>query len=163
MVGALARSDAAIDFDGTDVAFLESTTFLAAVLAATVLWYFLGRARADLADRALLPLSVTSGGLLFGGVLASDGRAFWPGLIAGAVLALAAAITVRDVTHGARRRLGGEAGLLPLFLDLGAVALAAASVFAWPLGLVASIAVVWLLARVRAARGRKHEGLRTLR
>src|SRR5918997_3032753 len=36
LAGALARADAGIDFDGTDLSFLESPWFLLAVLAAAV-------------------------------------------------------------------------------------------------------------------------------
>src|SRR5215218_10770570 len=46
LAGGLARGDIAIDFDGTDFRFLESTGFLAAVVAVGVVAFLLERSRA---------------------------------------------------------------------------------------------------------------------
>ena len=43
LAGALARGDIGIDFDGTDLSFLESPAFLAAVLALGVVGFLVER------------------------------------------------------------------------------------------------------------------------
>src|SRR5688500_19660605 len=43
LAGGLARGDIGIDFDGTDLRFLESTGFLAAVVAVGVVAFFVER------------------------------------------------------------------------------------------------------------------------
>src|SRR5215204_3465212 len=43
LAGGLARGDIGIDFDGTDLSFLESPTFLAGVLALGVVGFFVER------------------------------------------------------------------------------------------------------------------------
>ena len=47
LAGGLARGDIAIDFDGTDLSFLESTGFLAAVVALGVVAFFVERSAAN--------------------------------------------------------------------------------------------------------------------
>src|SRR5215212_7872332 len=52
LAGGLARGDIAIDFDGTDFRFLESTAFLAAVLAIGVAAFLVERSAANRARSA---------------------------------------------------------------------------------------------------------------
>src|SRR3954462_13001664 len=47
LAGGLARGDVAIDFDGTDFSFLESTGFLAAVVAVGVAAFLIERSAAN--------------------------------------------------------------------------------------------------------------------
>src|SRR5829696_3650228 len=56
LAGGLARGDIAIDFDGTDFRFLESTGFLAAVVAVGVVAFLLERSRAGRSGRGAVEL-----------------------------------------------------------------------------------------------------------
>src|SRR5215212_11453274 len=62
LAGGLARGDVGIDFDGTDFAFLESTAFLAAVVALGVVGFLVERSRLERHGRG--PAELLSG--LFG-------------------------------------------------------------------------------------------------
>ena len=88
LAGGLARGDVGIDFDGTDFAFLESTAFLAAVVAVAVIAFFAERSgpnrrSPDLGGRVGRgPLEIGTGivglvlgALLFAGALADGGEA----------------------------------------------------------------------------------------
>src|SRR5688572_1299698 len=100
VAGGLARADVGIDFDGTDFRFLESTGFLAAVVALGVIGFFLERSRANrssphLGGRAgrdpveLLAgvIALALGALLFAGALADNGHPIWIGLVFGPLCA----------------------------------------------------------------------------
>src|SRR5215210_800908 len=62
LAGGLARGDIGIDFDGTDFRFLESTAFLAAVVALGVVAFLVERSRLERPGRG--PAELVSG--LFG-------------------------------------------------------------------------------------------------
>jgi len=165
LVGALARADAGIDFDGTAYAFLESPWFLAAVLAAAVASYAAGR-RAPDATAVVVGTGVLAtviGALLFAGALDDGGRDGLPGLPGGAACALLGYLAVSGLLAGARRRLGeGDGSLIPVYADAAALALALVAVFAPPLG-VLSIPLFGYLLVARRRRPEKHAGLRILR
>ncbi|HMJ02192.1 MAG TPA: hypothetical protein VK506_04570, partial [Conexibacter sp.] len=89
LAGALARGDAGIDFEGTDVAFLEDPAFLLVLLIGVIVLVLASR-RSDPERFASGPLGaaiagigLALGALLFGGVLQDEGYALWPGLIGG--------------------------------------------------------------------------------
>jgi predicted Co/Zn/Cd cation transporter (cation efflux family) len=64
----------------------------------------------------------------------------------------------------ARRRLeGGAAGLMSVYADAIALALAGLAILLPPVGLVALAAFVVLLVRSRSGGEKKYEGLRVLR
>lgn len=164
LAGALARGDTGIDFEGTDWAFLESTGFLAAVLALAVLAYVVARGGRELPRPLLAGIAVALGALLFAGSLADGGNAAWPGLIAGAGCALLAFAAASAFLGRVRRRLeAGAAGFLDTYADLIALALAGLSILAPPVGFVALAAFAYLLVRGRSEAGQKYEGLRILR
>src|SRR3954467_15280718 len=54
LAGGLARSDVGIDFDGTDFHFLESTWFLAALVAVAIVAFLLERSRTPAEGRGLV-------------------------------------------------------------------------------------------------------------
>jgi hypothetical protein len=66
-------------------------------------------------------------------------------------------------TRARRRVQGGAAGLLTLYADAVALALAGLAIFVEPVGYVALVAFAVLLVRSRAGGDRKYEGLRVLR
>jgi hypothetical protein len=168
LAGALARADAGVDFTGTDYSFIESTWFLALVLALNALVFALGLAeRRGMSVHPPAPVlaapQVAFGAILFAGSLAENGEVAWPGLVAGAVLALLAVLVSGGVFSGASRRQGEAAASLEVYFDLAAIALAAAAIFISPVALVALAGILWLALSRRRRSGRKHEGLRILR
>lgn len=164
LAGALARGDTGIDFDGTDWAFLESTSFLVAVLALAVLQWLLGRGGRAIPQPALGVVAAVLGALFFAGSLADGGQTDWWGLLAGAACALVAFAAASAFLGRVRRRLDGEAAaFLDVYADLIALALAGLAILAPPVGFLALAAFAYLLVRGRAQADRKYEGLRILR
>jgi hypothetical protein len=166
LAGALARSDTGIDFDGTDWSFLESTGFLAAVLAIGVIAYLAERSEANRRFVELFSgvVGVVLGALLFAGALADGGTASWPGLIGGVVCAALGWRALGGLIERARARLqGGGAALLTAYADGVALLLAAIAIFVPPASILAIAAFVVLLVAGRRREGEKYAGLRVLR
>jgi hypothetical protein len=177
LAGGLARGDVGVDFDGTDLSFLESTGFLAAVVAVGVLAFFLERSRAnrespDIGGRAGRGpvevmgglVGVVLGALLFAGALADNGEPAWIGLVFGPFCAALAWLAVGGLVERVRARLEPEqAALLTAYADGAALLLAAIAIFVPPLALLAIPAFVVLLMGGRRREGEKYAGLRILR
>jgi len=166
LAGALARADAGIDFDGSGWEFLESPAFLLAIVALAVLSFAAERSGAnrELAARGTAVLAVVLGALLFAGSLAAEGHSAAPGLVAGAAVALLAYVAVGGLLDRAARRVDEDAaGLLTVYADGAALALAAVAIFVEPVAYVAVAAFVFLLLRGRQQGERKYAGLRILR
>jgi hypothetical protein len=165
LAGGLARADTGIDFDGTDWSFLESTGFLAAVLAVGVIAYLVERSERRRAVETFSGIAgLVLGALLFAGALADGGAAAWPGLIAGSICALLGWRAVGGLVERARGRLeGGAAALLTAYADGAALLLAALAIFLPPVSILAIAAFVVLLAGGRRREGEKYAGLRILR
>ena len=109
-------------------------------------------------------VAVALGALLFGGSLAAAGLQAWPGLVAGAVVALAAYAAASGLLSRVRRRLdAGAEALLPVWADAAALALALAAILFPPLALVGLLGLAYLLLAARRERDRRYEGLRVLR
>lgn len=180
LAGALARGDIGIDFDGTDFVFLESSAFLAAVLALAVVGYAFERSGLNRqeapdvtpqrppgrnpVDAGFGLVAIALGALLFAGALAEGDRQGWPGIFAGmasALLAYAAATTF--LTRVRRRLEPSTRAFLNVYADAAALALAALAIFVPPVSFVALALLAWLLLAGRGGRDRKHEGLRILR
>lgn len=154
-----------LDFTGTGLDFLEGIPYLAVILALTVVWYLAERTSPGGAHARALPvLAVVLGALTFAGVAAYHGLPVWAGALAGAACALLGSVAVTGLLERVRARLDeGAAPFLTVWVDVAAVLLAALSVLAWPVGLLALPPLAWLVVQARRARERKHEGLRTLR
>jgi hypothetical protein len=177
LAGGLARGDVAIDFDGTDFGFLESTGFLAAVVAVGVVAFLAERSVAnrrtpDLGGRVGRgPVEIFAGvvglafaALLFAGALADNGHAAWVGLVFGPICAALGWLAIGGVVERVRTRLAPEQdALLTAYADGAALLLAAIAVFVPPLALLAIPAFVVLLAGGRRREGQKYAGLRILR
>jgi uncharacterized protein DUF4126 len=166
LAGALARSDTGIDFDGTDWHFMESTGFLAALVALAVIMYVVERSGPNRRAVELFSgtMGLVLGAMLFAGALADGGSASWPGLLAGALCAALGWRAVGDLIERTRARLdGGAAALLTAYADGIALALAAVAIFVPPLSILAIVAFVVLLAGGRRREGEKYAGLRILR
>ena len=166
LAGALALGDLGIDFEATDWSFLESPGFLLAVLAVAVIAYAAERSganrRAVAVGSALIALVL--GALLFAGSLADGGHSGLPGLLAGAACAALAYASVGGLLDRAARRLDqGAAGLLTVYADLIALALAAIAILVPPVAFLALAVFLLLLVKGRRSEDRKYAGLRILR
>jgi hypothetical protein len=166
VAGGFAAGDVFIDFDGTDFAFLESTAWL---LGLTVLGVGALILRNEIATRPPLVavmhgLGMGLGAVLFAGVLADDGYTWWPGIPAGIAAAWLSGSAARDLLGRAAGRLDDEARAhLPVYAEGVAIALAALSIVAPPVALVALGFFAWLLIGGRRRAGEKYAGLRVLR
>lgn len=166
LAGALARADAGIDFDGSGWQFLESPTFLLALVALAALSYGAERSGANrrAVARAGVVVAVALGALLFAGSLAAGDHSAIPGLVGGAACALLALTAVGGLLDRAARRLDDSAaGFLVVYADAAALALAAIAIFVAPVAFLALIAFAVLLVRSRGEGARKYAGLRILR
>jgi hypothetical protein len=166
LAGALARGDTGIDFDGTDWHFMESTGFLAAVLALAVIMYAVERSGPNRRAVELFSgtMGLVLGAMLFAGALADGGSASWPGLVGGAVCAALGWRAVGDLLERTRARLdAGPAALLTAYADIAALVLAAIAIFVPPVSILMIVAFVVLLAGGRRREGEKYAGLRVLR
>jgi hypothetical protein len=173
-VGALAKGDTGIDFDGTDYSFLEKPAFLVVVLALAVAVFALDRRRQSAVGSRQVQvgtalIGVVLGAFLFAGSLAADGQTSWWGLPAGAVCAALGYLAVAALFGRARARLanqkdaGGAESLLDTYAEGIALALAALAIFVEPVGYLAIAAFIFLIIRSSGERGQKYGGLRVLR
>jgi len=167
---ALARGDAGIDFEHTDVAFMEKPAFLLALLIGVIVLAAMER-RGPPEDvssgpfgAAVAGIGLALGALLFGGALADEHYAFGVGLAAGIVCAALAEAAARGFFASTRRRLDRDAAAtLPVYAEVVALVLAGLSVLAPPVSLAALAFLLWLLLQQRRRAGRKYAGLRILR
>ena len=175
LAGGLARGDVGIDFDGTDFSFLESTAFLAAILALAVVAFLVERSAWRAARqkhrRARDPFDVLAaligmalGALLFAGALADNGEEVWIGLLFGPLCAVLGWIAIGGFVERVRTRLEpDQAALLTAYADGAALILAAIAVFVPPLAYLAIPGFVLLILGGRRREGEKYAGLRILR
>jgi hypothetical protein len=169
VTGALAAGDIQIDFKGTDYSFLQGAPFLLAVLVASCVLAVAEWRWRRLADRrpvvlAMLVPSLALGAILFAGALAQNEHTTWPGLVAGVACALLGAAATVPLLRRARARLDPEAaGATALFADGAAIVVAGLSVLAPPVGVLAVLALGWLLISGLQRGPRKYAGLRILR
>jgi hypothetical protein len=169
LAGALARGDVGLDFSGTSYSFLESSWWLALMLALAVVSYLLERRRPGTEASRQLELllgglGIAFGALLFAGSLADTHHTSWPGLVAGAACAALGFAAVAGLLRRTRRRLDDSAAsFLTAYADLISLALAGLAILIPPIAFVALAGFVLLLVSGQRARGRKYEGLRILR
>jgi hypothetical protein len=167
---ALARGNAGIDFEHTNVAFMEKPAFLLALLIGVIALVIAERRHPpeDVSSgpfgAAVAGIGLALGALLFGGALQDHHYAFGIGLIAGIACAALAEAAARGFFAATRRRLDREAAAtLPVYAEVAGLVLAGLSVLAPPVSLVALAFLAWLLLSQRRRAGRKYAGLRILR
>jgi len=166
VAGALATADVGIDYEGTSFSFLESPAWLLAVVLALVVAVVLQRrhVRAAVLDSALAGVGIGLGALLFAATLADRHDLWWPGLLAGGFCAALAGAATRSLLQRTRARLDAEASAaLPVYVDGTSGVLAALSVIAAPISVVALGFFAFLLRGGRRREGEKYAGLRILR
>jgi hypothetical protein len=166
----LARGDAGIDFEHTDVAFMEQPAFLLALLIGVIVLVAMERRRgpehvsSGPFGAAVAGIGLALGALLFGGALEDHDYAFGVGIVAGIACAALAEAAARGFFESTRRRLDREAAAtLPFYAEVAGLVLAGLSVLAPPVSLVALAFLAWLLVQQRRRAGRKFAGLRILR
>jgi hypothetical protein len=166
VAGAFATADIGIDYEGTPFSFLEQPGWLLAVVVALLVVLVAGR-RERLAgplESALQGIGIGLGALLFAATLADNTDIWWPGLLAGGLCAALAAAATRQLIGRVRARLDDEArGALPVYLEGTAVVLAALSIVAAPVSVLALGFFAFLLRGGRRREGEKYAGLRILR
>jgi Domain of unknown function (DUF4126) len=170
VVGALAAGDVEIHFNHTDYSFLQGTVFLL-VLVVLVVVLALTERRVSVEASRMRPLaivlaiaSLALGALFFAGSLARGHYEAWPGLIGGVICAAIGIAATVPLLARVRARLDTEAAsAVPLFAEAAAVALAALSVLAPPIGLIGVVLLLWLLLASRRRADQKYAGLRILR
>ena len=167
-VGALARANVGVDFEGTEYEFLESIVWLAILLSLIVGAWLLERSDVPVAPATWAIAGAAIGGVLFAGSLAERDYMSEPGLFAGALVRAARVPRRAGVPRrrrGAagrarRERRGHDAGLIA---DCGVLAVAALAVLVEPSAYLALAFCVWVLLVRRRRAGQKYEGLRILR
>ena len=159
LAGGLARGDIGIDFDGTDLCFLESPAFLAGVLALGVVGFFVERSAANRASPDIGGrvgrgpaeifagvVALALGALLFAGALVDNGHEAWIGLVFGPLCAALGWFAVGGLVERVRTRLEpDQAALVTAYADGAALVLAAIAIFVPPLAFLAIPGFVVLL------------------
>ena len=189
LAGGLARGDIGIDFDGTDLSFLESPAFLAGVVVLGVIGFLLERlppaprTRAIGGSAANRPapavgdpvvrsvaeifagvIGLALGTLLFAGALYDNGHPAWIGLVFGPLCVALAWFAVGGLIERVRARLApDQAALITAYADTAALVLAGVAIFVPPLAFLAIPGFVILLLGGRRRDGEKYAGLRILR
>jgi hypothetical protein len=165
LVGALAAANLGVDFNGTSFAFLESPVWLGG-MAVALIASVAGRKALEAGSgaQAMTAVGAILAALLFAGQLDDRLDVWWPGLIAGPLVAVLATIAASGLFARVRTRLDtATASTLPAYAEVIALALAGLSVLVPPLGLVAVVLCVVLLRGGRRREGEKYAGLRILR
>jgi hypothetical protein len=172
--GALAAGDIGVDhfdFNHTHYSFLQSSWFLLVVFVGTVL--LVAVERSALASRLreaplsylVMLISLGLGGVFCAGSLCRGGDAVWPGWVGGVICAAIGIAASRPFLDRLRSRLDAAAAAvgMPLIAEGSAVAIAALSIVAPPVGPIALLFLIWLLFRGRRRDEQKYAGLRILR
>lgn len=169
VAGAFAAAGLTIDFEGTDLVFLEQTGWLLALVIALIAVVLAQRTMGERADSGplatlLLVVSAGIGALLFAGALADHSDIWWPGLIGGVAFALLGYFATSDLLARTRARLDAEAAAaLTVYAEGVALIVAILAILAPPLSVAAAAGLAWLLMGGRRRKGEKYAGLRILR
>lgn len=168
--GAFAAANLTIDFDRTDLSFLEAPGWLLALvvvlIAIVVAQRAYGPERTETGPVGMLLVGVSAGigAVLFAGALADHSGTWWPGLLGGVLFALLAHRATRDLLARTRSRLDDEAAsALTIYAEGAALIIAVLSILAPPLSIVALGLLVWLMVGGRRRQGEKYAGLRILK
>jgi hypothetical protein len=163
--GAFAAADLTIDFEGTDLSFLEKPGWLLAIVVALIAVVLLQRrGESSLLENAVALIAVVVGAALCAGALADHGDTWWPGVPVGVALAGLAFTASRNLFARARGRLDPDAqGALAVYADGASVIAAVLAILLPPVSVVLVGFLVFLLLGGRRREGEKYAGLRILR
>jgi Domain of unknown function (DUF4126) len=170
LAGALGSGSAlGVGFGSSRFHFLQAGWWLLAVAVVFVTMYALqlrlGEQRFDWFAGMVSAHAIALGALLFAGTLAHHRDVWWPGLVGGGAAAGLARGAVVPIIKGASSRLPDRAAreALSVYVDGASLALAGVVALLHPLGYLALVPVILLLARTRARAGAKYAGLRVMR
>ncbi len=166
LVGVLARANAAVDFEHTAYAFLESVPWLALMVLLVVGAWLLDRSSIEVPVAVWVVVAMGFGAILFAASLEDDDYFGEAGLVPGMICALIGFLAARAFLGGAADRLaarGEGSGTISALGDVGAILVAALAVLLPPLSYVALAFCGWVLLARRRRAGEKYEGLRILR
>ena len=163
--GALASANLTIDFDNTDLSFLEQPGWLLALVVALIgVTLLQRRGESLLLENVLAACAVVVGAALFAGALADHSDTWWPGIPAGVLLAGLAFTAARSLYTRVSGRLDPDArGALPVYFEGTALLLAILAILLPPVSIIAIGFLIWLLLGSRRREGEKYAGLRILR
>ncbi len=169
--GALAAGGVELHFDHTSYSFLQSVPFLlvmaigALVLVTLDSGFWASRLQSGPYAAALALISLGLGALFFAGSLVRDHHAAWPGWVGGVICAGIGLAAARPFLSRLRSRLDEAAAAigLPVIADGSALLVAVLSIVAPPLGVIALLALLWLMYAGRGRGEAKYAGLRILR
>jgi hypothetical protein len=168
--GAFASANLTIDFDRTDLSFLEAPGWLLAIVIALLVAVLAERRMGDERLAAsplgavLSGLAIGVGAVLFAGALADHTGTWWPGLIGGLLCAVLAERAVRALLRRTRTRLDPDARkALTFYADGVSLLLAVLAILVPPVSAIAIGFLVFLLIRGQRREGEKYAGLRILR
>jgi hypothetical protein len=167
----LGLADLQIHFDHSKFDFIQKAPFLiiVAVLAALLIGLEASRRGGEVDEGPGAWFSAACGAavgaLVFAGVLAHRGDAWWPGIVGGIVLAALGFLCFRPFLTRLRSRLDAEAASLgvPLVGEGVALIIALLSALLPPAGIVAALALIALRVQGRGRDDQKYAGLRILR
>jgi len=165
LLGVLAAANLGVDFDGTTFSFLESPMFIGAMVGAFI-GSIAGRGelQAGRGAQAITAVGAVLAAVLFAGQLDDRFDTWWPGVPAGALLAVLATVAVSGMLGRVRARLDAStASTLPAYAEAIALGVAGLCVLAPPLGAVAVAGSVFLMRGGQRREGEKYAGLRILR
>jgi hypothetical protein len=167
---ALAAAGVEIHFTHTDYHFLQGLPFLFVMVIGAVALISIGASFSQhlegrVMNGALALISLALGGLFFGGSLCRDGHAAWPGWVGGVICAAIAIAAAQPFLRRLRSRLDAETAAVgvPVIADGAALLTAVLSIVAPPIGVLAVLALLWLLYQSRKGGDAKYAGLRILR
>jgi hypothetical protein len=165
VAGALASANFLIDFDKTDLSFLEMPGWLLAIVLLLIAVVVLQRrGESSMLENVVALIAVVVGAALFAGALADHSDTWWPGVPAGVLIAGLAFTAARDLFTRVRGRLDPDAqGALVVYADGASLVLAALAILIPPISAVAVGFLAWLLLSGRKREGEKYAGLRILR
>lgn len=169
-VAAMGALEAGFNPEGSSFGLLTETWFLVLLLALVVL-AVVARTREALKLPSLLGITAI-GAVVFAASLAEGDYAWWPGLIAGALIAAPTALIAGDILGGGVERArnaepgtaaADAANMMIIVFVTGAIVLASLSLFAPPAAIPFAVAVAYLALTRRRRADEKYEGLRILR
>ena len=165
VAGALAAANFTIDFEGTDLKFLERPVFLLVVVVVLIAIVVLQRrGESSALENVMAVLAVVMGALLCAGAIADHSDTWWYGIPIGIAIAGLAFTATRNLFARAGARLDPDARqALPVYADGASLVVAVLAIVAPPLSIVAIGFLAWLVLGGRRREGEKYAGLRILR
>lgn len=165
LAGALAAQNLGLDFENTDLSFLEEPVFLFVMLALVAITGFMERRGLTQFTRGvLLGSSLVLGALLAAASIADGSPTWWPGIPIGVAAASLGFLAADSLFARVKARLDDDAaGALPLFAEGAALAGCGLSILFPPFAVILVVALAWLLLGGRRRQGEKYAGLRILR